>query len=363
VLNQQDRHTEILEASDLVHQLEGIASRARERHPRLAETARAAAEAVRGFGAWLRAALAEFAPDGSMGLDNFTWYVRNVYLAPFTAEQTRTLSQRDYERSMANLAYAENLNRDLPPLTRAASEAEYIARDADGERLARQWLDAANIFTLEADIPPLIPANVAFQDHLDWWHETLFREPLVDKLHAGIPGHWYDSRFSARHPRPIRAGYGVTRVRAEGWGLHLEEMALQSGLLDERPRAKEIFYLWQAYRYLRVLFEVDVAGGSMSPAQAVDYQIANVPLMRRQDATAWMEAAIAFRAPPSQTMYVLGKYQIERLIACQRLALGGRFDLRAAQDALFRAGPIPFSLISWELTGDDAELRQLEMDV
>lgn len=347
-----------------VARLEGIATRAAAGgQQRLADAAANATRAVRAFGVWLRSRLDTLNDQGGVGLDNLTWYIRNVYLAPVTASQVRTLAERDYERSMANLAYDENHNRGLPPLTRATTETEYVARDADGERLARRWMEQGNIFTLESDIPAVISANVAFQEHLDWWHETLFREPLVDKLHAGIPGHWYDAHFSSRHVRPVRAGYNASRIRSEGWALHLEEMALESGLLDERPRSREIFHLWQAYRYLRVLFEMDIADGRMTPTEAVQYQIDNVPLMRPRDDTAWMEAAIAFRSPPSQSMYVIGKYQIERLIARRRLALGDKFDLRALHDGVFRAGLIPFSLISWELTGDDSDLRQVEPEL
>jgi hypothetical protein len=90
------------------------------------------------------------------------------------------------------------------------------------------------------------------------------------------------------------------------------------------------------------------------------FQIDNMPplCIRTTTRRGW-SSSICFRTPPSQSQYVIGKYQIEKLIAERRVALSSHFDLRAAHDDLFRAGPIPTSLIIWELTGDESEIRQL----
>ena len=66
----------------------------------------------------------------------------------------------------------------------------------------------------------------------------------------------------------------------EGWGFYLEELGLQTRLLADRPRSKEIFDLWQAYRYTRVLFEIEAAAGEMGPKDIVAYQMKMMPLMR-----------------------------------------------------------------------------------
>lgn len=343
-----------------VVRLREIARQAGSRYPELGAAARAAADALTAYGRWIRVNLGKMAPRGGMGLDNFNWYLKNVYLTSYTADQMLALAERDYERSMANLAYDENRNRNLPPLTRATSEQEYLRRDDEGEQRARQWLKEGNIFTLDPDSPPKFTIGVPFQENLDWWHETMFRDPSVDKLHAGVPGHKYDTWISSRHHRPIRAQYTANRMRPEGWGFYLEEMALESGFLDDRPRVKEIYHLWQAYRYARATFEIKMAAGQMGPADAVAFQQKVMPLMHDNDDTAWMEASSTFQHPV-QTMYVAGKYEIEALVARQRLRLGDKFNLRDLHDRMFQAGPIPIALVDWEMTGRDELLRKLRL--
>jgi hypothetical protein len=330
------------------------------RYPDLGAAARVAADALTEYGKWMRAGLGKMSPHGNMGLDNFNWYLRNVYLTSYRTDQMLALADRDYQRSMANLAYDENRNRMLPPLARAATEREYLQRDDEGERRARQWLKDGNIFSLEPNVPERFTIGVNFQEHLDWWHETLFRDPSVDKLHAGVPGHKYDTLVSSRHHRPIRAEYTANRMRPEGWGFYLEEMAVESGFLDDRPRSREIYHLWQAYRYARATFEIKMAAGQMSPIDAVAYQRKMIPLMRDNDDTAWMEASAAFQHPV-QTMYVAGKYEIEALVARQRLLLGDKFNLRELHDRMFQAGPIPLALVDWEMTGSDELLKKLRL--
>jgi hypothetical protein len=342
--------------------LRWLAMKAGARYPELGVAARAAADALVAYGRWIRSRMSQMAARGGIGLDNFNWYMRNVYLTNYTTTQMLTLAQREFDRSIANLAYDENRNRSLPPLTRASTEQEYTQRNVDGERRIREWLKDGNIFTLEPDVPEAFVASVHFQEHLDWWHETLFRDPTVDKLHAGVPGHAYDGLVSSRHHRPIRSHYAANRMRPEGWAFYLEEMALESGFIDDRPRVREIYHLWQAYRYARVIFEIKMASGEMSPTDAMAYQRRMIPLMRDDDDTAWMEASSAFQHPV-QTMYVAGKYELEALVTRQRLLLGDKFNLRELHDRIFTAGPIPVTLIDWEVTGRNDLLKKVRLAV
>ena len=58
------------------------------------------------------------------------------------------------------------------------------------------------------------------------------------------------------------------------------------------------------------------------------------------------------RQPAYGTSYLIGKIQIERLLADRRRQLGASFTLRRFMDEFDAAGLIPISLIRWELTGE-----------
>ena len=70
------------------------------------------------------------------------------------------------------------------------------------------------------------------------------------------------------------------------------------------------------------------------------------------------EQHLYLRQPAYGTSYVIGKIQIEQLLADRRRQLGSQFSMRRFMDEFDAAGLIPITLIRWELTGEMApELR------
>jgi len=109
--------------------------------------------------------------------------------------------------------------------------------------------------------PYLLPANrdpakpgpfeAPIQRH--FFRQTEDRDPRPLRAH-NVPGHLYDSLLLARDERPIRGDrrlFFIDGIRVEGWAFYLEEMIQQLGMLDERPKAREINYILQAKRAAR----------------------------------------------------------------------------------------------------------------
>ena len=69
------------------------------------------------------------------------------------------------------------------------------------------------------------------------------------------------------------------------------------------------------------------------------------------------EQHLYLRQPGYGTSYVAGKIQIEELLADRALQLGDDFSLKQFHDDFLAAGTIPISLIRWEMTGLDDEVR------
>ena len=70
-----------------------------------------------------------------VGRENYDWYLKNVYLVPYTWQDELRLMERELDRSLAHLALEEHRNRALPPLEPAAS-AERVAARARTSALA-----------------------------------------------------------------------------------------------------------------------------------------------------------------------------------------------------------------------------------
>ena len=71
------------------------------------------------------------------------------------------------------------------------------------------------------------------------------------------------------------------------------------------------------------------------------------------------EQQLYLRQPGYGTSYVSGKYLIERLLAERGRQLGDAFTLSRFFEEVDAAGVIPVSLIRWQLTGKDDEIRAL----
>ncbi len=328
--------------------------------PDLLEDAGAALAAVEAFRDWLAAAASTMTEPGYVGLDDYDWYLRHVLLMPYTAADLRVLAERERARARTFLKIEEHRNRGLPPIEPAASAAEHEARVRAAEALIREFIAAHELLSIPEDTPPRFETDafwiVREGGKRHFWEEITYRDPLNNHIHASIPGHRFDGMLQRREQRPVRSRYR-DGVRSEGWAFYIEEMFLQAGLLDERPRAKELFYIAQLKRAARVPAELAMQTGVFTLQDAINYLVAEVPLMEPD--LARYDLSIYLRRPTYGMNYIMGKVQLEKLLSDRALQLGDDFDLGVFHDQFLAAGSIPISLIRWEMTGLDDEVNAL----
>lgn len=79
----------------------------------------------------------------------------------------------------------------------------------------------------------------------------------------------------------------------------------------------------------------------------------------KESETMWHDLGLYFRVPGYGMGYVMGKVQLEKLMADRASPLGEKFNLRQFLDEFVETGMIPISLTRWEMTGLDDEIRKL----
>ena len=109
-------------------------------------------------------------------------------------------------------------------------------------------------------------------------------------------------------------------------------------------------------RALRIPCELEMQTGKFTLQQAIDHMVREVPLMEPD--LARYDLAIYLRRPTYGMNYVMGKLLMENLLNDRARQLGNTFDLGRFHDEFLAAGPIPISLIRWEMTGLDDQVRQ-----
>ncbi|HXN64674.1 MAG TPA: DUF885 family protein [Candidatus Acidoferrales bacterium] len=332
--------------------------RAKAQQPELVAPAEKALAAVNDFDAWLKQHASEMKAPVGVGQPDFEWYMRYVRYMPYTMEDSVRIGNREYERGMAFLALERHKNRDLPEIALPVSKEEYDKRMLDAQDSIREFLIKDEILTIPDYASVRLAQEVPWTERVggkrNFWEEIQFRDPRPDVAHATLPGHAFDAIVRRHDTRPIRGTFS-DGGRAEGWAFYLEEGMLQVGYLDDRPRTKELIYIFQAARGVRDPAEAKMQTNEWTVDQAVAYMVGKVPYMDRD--VARVDAAIYLRQPTYGLCYQLGKMEMLKLVGDREHQLGEKFNLKEFDDQFIASGTIPISLIRWEITGLDDEVK------
>jgi hypothetical protein len=338
---------------------EDLLGRAADQQPELRESIVVAKTAVENFSAWLQSNRSAMTGMAGVGRDNFDWYLKHVKLLPYTADEVVVLGERELGRLWSVYALERHRNRDLPEISLPTSAAEYQERIDSTDKEIRDFLVDEEIITipdyvgeLDTNVPWIVRDNGP-----NFWEQIQYRDPTPDHLHAVIPGHRFDGLVERNNTHPIR-GRVMDGVRAEGWGVYLEEAMMHAGLLDEKPRVRELIYLFGIFRAARMPVDVWLQLNEMSVSEAADYWIERVPYLDVD--VARVDAEIYLRRPPGYGLgYMTGMIQMQALLADRKRQLGDDFNLREFHDTLMQSGRLPLSLLRWEMTGHDDEVAAL----
>ena len=325
--------------------------------PDLITDIQAARDAVEAFDTWLKSRRAEWTTPAGVGEAAFDWYLKHVKLMPWDSGELVVLGQRELDRLWADYALERHRNQALPELTPAVSASDYQERIDAVDRRIRQFLKEQSIITVPEDIG-VLDTNVPWITRpggRNFWEEIQFRDPSPDHLHAVIPGHRFDGIMASRDDHPIRSKiYSAGRV--EGWATYLEEAMMQAGLFEDQPRVRELIQIFGIFRAARVPADVWLQTRQMNVNEVVEYWLPRVPYLDRN--VARVDAEIYLRRPPGYGIgYTIGSLQVQRLLADRKRQLGDKFDLKIFHDDLMNAGRLPLSLLRWEMTGLDDEVR------
>ena len=322
--------------------------------------------ANRDFVAWLQQqAPTKTAPSG-IGKDDYTWHLRNVLLVPMTWDEEVTTMQRELARAHASLLLEEQRNRQLPPLDPVASPEAFAQLQ---DRAIRKYLD----FMEKKDILPIKRYyEQALRERVfgyspeatrNFFHQATHREPMTLWTHFY---HYWDKAQEQQEPHAsqIRRSpslYNIWMSRSEGMATVMEEWMMHAGLYDDNPRAREIVWIMLANRAARGLSSLYASDNRVTMAGASEMHVKGTP-------RGWMspnldllgfEQLLYMRQPGYGPSYVTGARMLDALMMERKEQLGDEFTMRGFFEEVNAAGVIPVSLLRWQLTGRDDEIRAL----
>lgn len=337
-----------------------LLARAEKDQPALRGDVRKARAAIVDFHRWMVENRPRMNAPAGVGEKAYDWFLKHGLLLPYTTREIELLCQREFDRLWAFYGIERFRNRGLPELERAKTGFEYGQRLAATDRLVRGWLKDKEFIT----IPPFVPEGLEEMGYnVPWierdtppnfWEQVQFRDPVPDHLHAVIPGHRFDDHVRRNLQHPIRSKVR-SHARWQGWAVYLEEGPLQAGILDARPRSRELIYIFGIWRAARSLGDVYGQRNEMRAQQVVDWWLQVTPLL---DPNVARKYAHLRPIPGHGLDYTIGNVQMFQLLGDRRRQLGEKFVMKDFHDDLMTRGQVPVALLRYEITGYDGDVKR-----
>jgi uncharacterized protein (DUF885 family) len=349
----------------------------------------AALKSIHEFADWLEKRLPGMVPFKPMGKENYNYLLKNVYLLPLNSDEVEMLGKAELARYRAlesmlpdpSLADPNPARSKSIPADQQAFLTAYESREAE----MINFLKTNRLVTLPDYIGPfsirqlpeafkptspggfMNPPGVYDKDpsgfyfiptynpaSKNFYIRAAIEDPRPLLGHEGIPGHFLQLSIANHLTDEIRRQHS-DGILIEGWALYGEEMLLRTGLYQNNSPAMGQILRLSRYRAARIGVDVNLQTGRWTFDQAVNYFM-EAGGLDRESATG--EAAGAASNPSQKITYMVGKWQIMRLLGKYRDKQGTNFRLGQFHDDLIKNGSLPLSVIEWILLDDRSSLDQ-----
>jgi Bacterial protein of unknown function (DUF885) len=314
---------------------------------------------------WLEKQLPGKTGPSGIGKENYTWHLRNVLMVPFSWEEEVTLLNREIARAYASLQLEREHNRSLPELKAFSGETEYNEQTDLSVKKLMNFLQQKEILPVKGYMEPELRKHLGAyvtEDKRNFFENISYRAPAVLYSHET---HWFEiaGLTQAPHASPLRHDalpYNMWMQRSEGLATSMEETFMHAGLWDDNPRARELVWIMLAQRCARGLASLYAQANMINYEQARKFQVQWTPKgWTGNEKLVGFEQQLYLRQPGYGSSYVTGKYFIERLMMDMGRKQQNDFKLYHFFEAFYAAGILPVSLVRWQMTGMDDEIKTI----
>ena len=354
-------------------------------HPDLASDLKLVANEIRLFGKWLYENKHTMTSPAGVGKENYSWWMKNVQLSPWGWDESSEIIQREYDRIITFLKLEEHRNRDLPALKVSMTRKEYEKSIHNALHHVVDFLDDGKLMTIDDWVNPadytgfenLSELEEHFSNRKNSNEEFLPENTSIDtkvRQREIVPGesheyigHMLDYQRQERlNLSPIRKAerrFNMGSMRLEGWAVALEELLMQVGVLDDRPRkGREMEYLMNASHMSLAIPDMKLHANEINLAESRTLCAEIMPRgwSREDEDMVWFEMQSNIRNPGGfHSNVVTGKAYFMKLFRERAVQLGDDFVIKDFIDEFLSFGIIPMPLIRWEMTGNDDEIKML----
>ena len=313
------------------------------------------------FAQWIAAEAPRKTGPSGVGKANYNWYASNVQLSPYSWDEQALLLQRELDRALSSLRLEELRNRNLPAISPIDDPAAY-------RKMAEAKTAHFNDFLVATGLAPDRPyfraameaqtsSYIPLADRDFFSHGTAL-DPLPLLSHST---HWIELARLKYEPRssPIRRVaplFNIFEDRSEGFATAMEEIVMQAGLYDDIPHGRELVWIMLANRAARGLASLRVQANEIDLQQAGQFHAEWTPRHWSNAANKLVgfEQLLYLRQPGYGPSYIVGKLQLDRLIAKashEAEQTGQPFVMGDVIARVMAVGIVPPAMIEAEMFG------------
>lgn len=314
---------------------------------------------------WLQKQLPNKNGLSGIGKQNYTWHLQNVMIIPFSWEEEVTLLKRELTRAYASLQLERERNKNLAELKAFSTAEEFSAGTDAAVKHLMNFLKQKEILPVKDYMEPALRKHIgAFipEDKRNFFANISFRAPAVLYSHST---HWFEIARMKEEPHEslLRRNvlpYNMWMQRSEGLATFMEETFMHAGLWDDNPRARELVWIMLAQRCARGLASLYAQANMINYEQARKFQVDWTPKgWTGNESLVGFEQHLYLRQPGYGTSYVTGKYFMEKLMMDMGVKDDNHLNLYNFFDQFYATGIIPISLVRWQMSRNDMEIKSL----
>ena len=314
---------------------------------------------------WLQKQLPNKNGLSGIGKQNYTWHLQNVMIIPFSWEEEVTLLKRELTRAYASLQLERERNKNLAELKAFSTAEEFSAGTDAAVKHLMNFLKQKEILPVKDYMEPALRKHIgAFipEDKRNFFANISFRAPAVLYSHST---HWFEIARMKEEPHEslLRRNvlpYNMWMQRSEGLATFMEETFMHAGLWDYNPRARELVWIMLAQRCARGLASLYAQANMINYEQARKFQVDWTPKgWTGNESLVGFEQHLYLRQPGYGTRYVTGKYFMEKLMMDMGVKDDNHLNLYNFFDQFYATGIIPISLVRWQMSRNDMEIKSL----
>ena len=314
---------------------------------------------------WLEKQLPNKNGPSGIGKENYTWHLRNVLMTPMSWEEEVTLLKRELIRAYSSLQLERERNKNLPELKAFSSVEEFNQQTDLSVKKLMNFLKAKEILPVKDYMEPGLRKHIGEyipEDKRNFFANISFRAPAVLYSHST---HWFEIGRMKEEPnesllRRTALPYNMWMQRSEGLATFMEETLMHAGLWDDNPRARELVWIMLAQRCARGLASLYAQANMINYEQARKFQVEWTPKgWTGDESLVGFEQHLYLRQPGYGSSYVTGKYLIEQLMMDMGVKEDNHLKLYNFFDEFYATGIIPVSLVRWQMTEDENEIKSL----